>query len=295
MKFRKRIKKVLGRARPKPILEQSEAVTASDASGPDESDKAVNIGVFTQEMLDLHSISARRYGVEPTVHAADFMYWFHVGNECHPSVEIPIHYYFDDGSVSAHKLVVIMESEGLGGEEKVKVLEFASGYGMVTRHLKRYPQLDLVCSDIHQDAIDFLQNTLGARAFLSNSQPEEFRSEEKFDATFALSFFTHMPKDSFGRWIGALYRTLKPRGRLIFTTHGYATLADIPGIEMPPDGLLFFASSEQKDLDPQEYGNTIVKPEYVMAQIIENTGSKHIVYKHAGWWSRQDIWIVHCK
>lgn len=294
MKFRKRIRKVFSGKRSKTIPERSETLTVADTSQPEKSDEVVNIGVFTQKMLDLHSISAKRYGVEPTVHAADFMYWFHVGNACHPSVDTPIRYYFDDGSVSAHKLAAIIKSEGLGGEEKLKLLEFASGYGMVTRHLKRYPHLALVCSDIHQEAIDFLQNTLGVGAFLSSSRPEEFQSEEKFDVTFALSFFTHMPKASFGRWIGALYQTLKPGGRLIFTTHGYATLADMPGAEIPPDGVLFFPSSEQKDLDPEEYGVTIVKPEYVMAQIMENTSSKQVTYKHAGWWTKQDIWIVHC-
>ena len=293
MKWRKRLRRVVSRISASRAIKRHKSVAPSKPETKEQSRDAVTVGVLSQEILDNNCAAAKRYGVEPAVHAADFIYWFHVAHPVHEFVVVPIRLYFDEGAKSAHKLVAIIDSQGLRGEEKVRLLEFASGYGRLSRHLKQYPHIDLVCADIHNDAIEFLVNTIGVKAFISNSQPEEFLYEEKFDVTFALSFFTHMPKVSFGHWLGALYKTLNPGGRLIFTTSGYGILPEVPGVEIPPDGFLFMEVSEQKDLDVREYGSTIVKPEYVIAQIIENTHSDHIVWRQSNWDQRQDLWIVH--
>ena len=90
----------------------------------------------------------------------------------------------------------------------IKLLEFASGYGCVTRHLKKNPAYDVVSCDIHPQAVDFLSSRLKVKAIQSVHTPEEFATVDKFDVAFATSFFSHMPKSSFGRWLKALYNSL---------------------------------------------------------------------------------------
>ncbi len=293
MGLRKRMKKVFRGIGAPSARARETSFPVSPTENSEQKKDIVTVGVVSPEILSHNSAAARLHSVESAVHPADFIYWFHVAHPSNPSVGAPIRHYFDEGAKSAHKLVSIIDVVDRNNEKKVHLLEFASGYGRLSRHLKRYPHIDLCCSDIHEEAIDFLSNTLGVNAFLSHSEPEQFETKEKFDVTFALSFFTHMPKATFGRWMRALYQTLNPGGRLIFTTHGYANLADVPDVEIPSDGFLYLEMSEQKDLDLDEYGVSITKPEYVMAQIIEHTGSHHIVCKQSNWDEKQDLWIVH--
>ena len=185
---RKNFRRVVSRISASRAIKSHKSVAPSKPETKEQSRDAVTVGVFSQEMLDNNCAAAKRYGVEPAVHAADFTYWFHVAHPVHEFVVVPIRLYFDEGAKSAHKLVAIIASQGLRGEEKVRLLEFASGYGRLSRHLKQYPHIDLVCADIHNDAIEFFVNTIGVKAFISNPQPEEFLYEEKFDVTFALSF-----------------------------------------------------------------------------------------------------------
>jgi 2-polyprenyl-3-methyl-5-hydroxy-6-metoxy-1,4-benzoquinol methylase len=48
--------------------------------------------------------------------------------------------------------------------------------------------------DIHQQAIQFIQEKLKTEAVLSASRPEDLDLNRAFDVVFALSFFSHMPK-----------------------------------------------------------------------------------------------------
>ena len=71
-------------------------------------------------------------------------------------------------------------------------------------------------------------------------RPEDFRPSEQFDVVFALSFFTHMPKSTFGRWLARLPRG-PPSGQLAFTTHGLKKCTDfaIKPEDIPADGYWF--------------------------------------------------------
>jgi hypothetical protein len=61
------------------------------------------IGVFTEEMLRLNNAVAKRLEVDAAVHPDDYLYWFLVANPGHPSLEIPINHYFEDGRRCAYK------------------------------------------------------------------------------------------------------------------------------------------------------------------------------------------------
>jgi hypothetical protein len=253
------------------------------ASGP-------TIGVFTKEMLRLHRTAAKRQGVEPDIHPKDLIYWYLVNSW--ERIDVQINYYFEDGGRSATKVAELAAEMGYDGQRKIKLLEFASGYGCVSRHLKKIPQFDLVSCDIHPEAIDFLTRKIGVKAILSAHVPDHFSPPQKYDIVFALSFFTHLPRSSWGRWLKVLYNTVEAPGYLMFTTHGQTVLEMLKPTGLSDDGFGFSAESEQKDLDPEEYGSNITMPEFVHAQIVQQLGQVEVIHRPTEWWKFQDLWII---
>jgi hypothetical protein len=248
---------------------------------------------LTDEMLAWNSAAAQEQGVEPAVHPRDYMYWYCAAHPAH-STERGIQYYFWDGGRTAAQLAEILTELGYEQDQPIKLLEFASGYGCVSRHLKKNPRYGLVSCDIHPAAMELVRTELGIQTLLSAQVPEEFSPGEKFDVVFALSFFTHMPKGTFGRWLSVLFDSLKVPGHLIFTTH---SLKSAPGLDVKPedipaDGFWFRADSEQRDLDTHEYGLSLTLPEFVIGETFRRTGAPLVMYKHAHWWRNQDVWVV---
>src|SRR5688572_26551863 len=163
--------------------------------------------VLTDEMLRLNREAAQRQGVSAAVHPADFIYWFILDHPQLGPIEKATNHYFEDGARSANQLAELATS--LGMSSSIKLLEFACGYGCVSRHLKNRPQFDFRSCDIHPEAIEFLANELKVPTLTSTPVPEDFAPAEKFDMVFALSFFSHMPRSTYGRWLKALFNTLK--------------------------------------------------------------------------------------
>jgi len=252
-----------------------------------------NDGMLTDEMIRLNKLAAERHGATPEVHSKDFIFWF-VATHPEMTLETATNYYFEDGARSAGKLDKELSALFVDEKRPIKLLEFASGYGCVSRQLKQNPKFDLTSCDIHPEAIDFLSNTIGVKALQSAHSPEAFTTPESYDAIFALSFFSHMPKSTFGRWIKALYGALKAPGYLLFTTHGIKSLGglQITADDIPADGFWFQARSEQHDLDSEEYGLTLSLPHFVIPEIHRVVGAPVANYKQAEWWHHQDLWII---
>ena len=128
---------------------------------------------LTVELRALNAATAKKVGVTAAVHDKDFVYWYCATHERHTPAT-GINHYFQDGGLSARKLAELISSLGYGPGESVKLLEFASGYGCVTRHLKKYPSLDVVSSDIHFAAMEFIAKELGGKTLLSGTAPRTF-------------------------------------------------------------------------------------------------------------------------
>ena len=179
------------------------------------------------------------------------------------------------------------------GREDVSLLEFAAGYGCVTRHLRgALPQADITACDIHNAAVRFIEDQFGIDAIASISDPDKFALERKFDVVFALSFFSHMPKETWARWLEALARHTVDGGAIIFTTHGLRSMRGIPDCQLDTDGFFFFPGSEQGDLSTSEYGTTITTFDYVYRQIANIEGVSLARFHEALWWGHQDLYIV---
>lgn len=232
--------------------------------------------------------------VLPHIHPQDFIFRFLIENPTFPSLSDAVRYYFFDGRQSAEKLRATLAGLGVSIDEKFALLEFASGYGCVTRHLTHVlPKVDVTACDIHAQATEFIQTSLCVKSTLSSSVPEDLVVSERYDIVFALSFFSHMPEVTWRRWLAALLNKVKPGGFLLFTTQGELSgrkFFSVPSL--PENGFWFQASSEQKDLDTEEYGQTLVSLDYVQVAISQLSDGKLVLMHPGFWWNHQDLYGV---
>ena len=203
--------------------------------------------------------------------------------------------YFENANRSAkHLYKLIYDELGYKRGSNIKLLEFASGYGCVTRHLNIIlgNNVEITSCDIHKEAVDFITDKMKIKTVLSHSVPEKLQIEEKYDIVFALSFFSHMPETTWGRWIQKLFSCVAKPGYFIFTTHGTESLKFFGNPEVPSSGFWFHPDSEQKDLDVAEYGTTITTPEYVKRELHTKIKAPIVLFKPAFWWEHQDLYVV---
>jgi SAM-dependent methyltransferase len=238
--------------------------------------------------------AASRHDVSPHIHEDDFIFQFLASHpEWKEDLGAAIDYYFDDGARSCEMLRFLVSQYLPKESQLINILEFASGYGCVSRHLIREGRYDVTASDIHPAAMDFLALKLGMKTLQSSHIPEEFHCPSNFDVCFALSFFSHMPDATWSRWLNVLMKTVRPGGILIFTTHGLTSAAkyfDSP--KLCDAGFWFKPESEQVDLDAAEYGQTVVTPRYVFRKLSKIQEALPILFQPGYWWEHQDIYVV---
>ena len=183
---------------------------------------------YSQRLNELRPTIAQhaaRFSVSAAVDPTDHIFRYIIEPSKRPGDEENVRYYFEDGANSARQLAELVKKYCGHLERKPQVMEFASGYGCVTRHLALNKNIDLESCDIHPAAIDFLQTEMGVLALQSSPVPETLHCPHQFDFVFALSFFSHMPISTWTRWLVRLTQCLRPGGAIAFTTHGVATLA----------------------------------------------------------------------
>lgn len=252
------------------------------------------MGQYPEHYKKLIDEISTNYGVLNKIHDNDFIFHFLLNNPMLPNDADKVNYYFQDGAQSA-QLFISLINKYLAKKENIKVLEFASGYGRVSRHLTKLNNItELCCSDIHPEAMQFIADNLGVKTYPSVDAPEDFNPDEKFDVVFALSFFSHMPASSWGKWLQSLFKCLAEDGLLIFTAHGLssAELMQIPVKDIKENGFYFRPDSEQGDLDIAKYGTTVSLSDYVLKEIAKLPHGRLLLYEEGFWWKHQDLYII---
>ena len=235
---------------------------------------------------------AARYGVNPEIHPSDFIFQYILSKN--DGVKAAVKKYFDTGNMSADKLLAILVDEIKFDKGPISLLEFASGYGCVSRHLKQFSEkIDLWASDIHEEAREFYVSCLRIKFIKSVSAPSDFNPSMTFDAVFALSFFTHMPEATWGQWLRKLFACVRQGGSLIFTTHGVTSNRGLNGFS--EKGFKFQRQSEQKDLSVYEYGHTCTTPEFVRGEVSILEGAELFLFREGDWWGHQDLYVIQKK
>jgi SAM-dependent methyltransferase len=156
-----------------------------------------------------------------------------------------------------------------------KILDFASGYGRVTRFIVRdIPPERVWISDIYARGVEFQCRRFGVHGIVSTADPADFRCDERFDAILVSSLFSHLPAASFLAWLRRLWSLLAPGGVLVFSVHDEVLLpAGHPGKgELAARGLYFEQESESGSLAKAQYGTAWVTEGYVrdvLAQVAQ--------------------------
>lgn len=142
------------------------------------------------------------------------------------------------------------------------MLDFASGYGRLTRFLVHERLADAVTvSDILPGGMEFQAAQFGVETILSTTLPEQFPATRRYDLIFVASLFTHLPPATFTAWLRKLAALLEDDGLLIFSVH------DESIAPVAVDGIAFESYSESRVLDGNEYGSTWVTEAYVRGQV----------------------------
>lgn len=265
---------------------------------PDKGDAAGSRPI-PAEIRDAFVAGAAGHGVSSALHEDDFIFWY-IHDQAHMvDKSRAVEEYLQSGRDTALFIKGILDENSLSlilaarpdPQRPVAMLEFASGYGRVTRHAPALlPGIEVTACDIHPKAVDFVRR-MGFAASPSSSVPEELALDRAFDVIFAFSFFTHMPRSSWGRWLAALGRQLAPNGLLIFTAHGEVSQKWMGVDALDSEGFFFHAASEQKDLSDAEYGNTVTAFEFVYPRVAAS-GLKLLQFRQATA-GHHDLYVLH--
>jgi len=172
-----------------------------------------------------------------------------------------------------------------------RLLEFACGYGRLTRFLvQAMPRERVWVSDIDEQAVRFEQETFGVNGFVSSRDPDVIHRDERFEFIFVVSLFSHLPRRAFSRMLEKLLSMLTADGILAFTVHDEMWC---PHGTMPADGFAFVPQSESTHLRSDDYGTTFVAEHFVRDCI---AGIRGAGWPYAriprGLCSHQDIYLV---
>ncbi|MGH1541895.1 MAG: class I SAM-dependent methyltransferase [Arenicella sp.] len=246
---------------------------------------------------NLTSQTAAHFGISPTIHPNDYlMHFLFFKSVLNNNETAVLNYYFGNALNCMNNLNTILELAYKNAHEEpksenIKLLEFASGYGRLTRHLVNDEKFNLTCCDIHEEAVSFLKDTFAVNAFASELTPDQFSTPETYDVVFALSFFSHIPKQYWKPWLRALFDAVTPGGVLVFTTHGLSSKSKhFPTHDFDSEGFHFYADTDQEDIDMQYYGTTLCLPGFVMQQFDEDMELG--VFVEGLWWGHQDAYVL---
>lgn len=252
------------------------------AFGPDE----------TSPLVDALLDSLGRTTVDRAIDARDEMLGYLQALEPEGDRERALFQYFRSGASIADSMLQLLLWR-FGDPGRIgRVLDFASGYGRVTRFLVReIPPHRLRVADVYEDGVRFQEERFGVRGIVSSLRPEDFARnarDERFDAVLVTSLFTHLPEERFLSWLRVLLGLLAPGGTLVFSAHSPEVLP--PGVEMPESGFCFRETSESGSLDTRDYGSTWVTEAWVRGALEAQGASVHRLER--GLCDFQDLYVA---
>jgi hypothetical protein len=107
------------------------------------------------------------------IHSNDLLFDYLVRIPMRGDRERATETYLRGGHDCARKFVDLCQELG----DLNSILEFASGYGRVARHVAALaPKLSWTCCDIHSEAVAFIREKIGFPAFLSTIDPAAWKA-----------------------------------------------------------------------------------------------------------------------
>jgi SAM-dependent methyltransferase len=228
-------------------------------------------------------------GVNFDVHVDDEMLIFFLYTQCY-SFEQALAAYFDSGRQIWTTVRQILSWRFGSPRACGRFLDFASGYGRLTRHIvAELPQESVWVSDIYAEGVAFQERTFGVKGIVSASDPQDLRCETDFDCILVSSLFTHLPAARFSGWLRRLGAALTPGGMLLFSVHDLSLWREGPP---PASGIAFSPRSESGSLSTEEYGTAWVSEEYVRSAVRAALGDCAVHRIPRGLANIQDLYVV---
>lgn len=199
--------------------------------------------------------------------------------------------YFTSGKEVMNRVASIINWKFQGFENVNSFLDFACGYGRMTRYLvqEMLPHKVWV-SDIYAEAVEYQKLQFGVNGIVSVTNPNDYPVERKYDCIFVFSLFSHLPEKTFVPWLEKLYSMLSPNGILMFTVHD-VTLMPQEQV-MPENGICFVPLSESRSLSTDEYGSTWVTESFVAEAIAKASAGKAFYHRLKRGLLIQDLYLV---
>jgi SAM-dependent methyltransferase len=242
-----------------------------------------------QRLLDDHRLTDTERDllkqVEPGISTGDGMY---IGDGEH---------YFRVGLSAIRCIDEAIAAARLGPVRRV--LDLPCGHGRVLRFLAhRFPQAEIVASDLDRKGVDFCVKALGSRGIYSEPNPKDFFAGGEFDLIWCGSLVTHLNAEGIRGLLACFVRELKPKGLLIVTTHGdrvvqrmlaqdfdYAIESTAPLINAyRRDGFGFTDYPGARD-----YGVSLTSTEWIRRQAAD-LDLQEVYFRARGWDDHQDVY-----
>lgn len=228
-------------------------------------------------------------GVNLDVHVDDEMLIFFLYTQGYP-FEQALAAYFDSGRQIWMTVRQILSWRFGSPRACGRFLDFASGYGRLTRHVvAELPKESVWVSDIYAEGVAFQERTFGVEGIVSTIDPSDLRFETRFDCILVSSLFTHLPAARFSAWLRCLGAALTPGGMLLFSVHDLSLWREGPP---PASGIAFRPQSESRSLSTEEYGTAWVSEEYVRSAVTAALGGCAVHRIPRGLANIQDIYVV---
>lgn len=205
--------------------------------------------------------------------------------------------YYLRGESNVSELENLLVDLGSPLHESDSVLEFACGYGRLTRHfVRRISPSKLMVSDIDQTAVDFVRESFGVGGFYSSREPEKLVHDRRYDLIIVVSLFSHLPMESWPGWLRRLEEMLKPWGLLVFSTLPW----DTGGAPVPDEqkgafelGFLYSERNETRGrLGGRDYGTAFVTRDFVTRAVSENVAARLMKHSPRALNGVQDVYVV---
>jgi SAM-dependent methyltransferase len=179
--------------------------------------------------------------------------------------------FYSEGRQIFGQIAETFREAGSPLEQAQRVLDFGCGCGRVLRGFEGMsPAPEVWGSDLDEEAIDWNRRHLGHIAsFVSNrALPPTGFAPAFFDATYAVSVFTHLPEELQFAWLTELRRIIRPKGLLVVSTHGAHYWQNAGGdvrLEVEERGIAYRTCARTEGL-PDHYMVAFHSPAYVRSR-----------------------------
>lgn len=195
--------------------------------------------------------------------------------------------YLSIGYLIWQQIRLVLETFNKDVSSIESLLDFASGYGRVTRFIaEEISPGNITVSDIYPEAVDFQVKNFNVNGVVSSKNPADLKLEGNYSAITCVSLFSHLPKDLFVVWLDYLVSLLKDDGLLIFTTHPLGVLGKF--------GMKFFYRriSESRTLKADIYGTSYVSRAFVEGLVKKRYPGKKLLCYAPKYLGVQDLYVI---